>query len=93
MLLCNSQRWAGVPFLVKAGKGLDERMAEVRVHFKPKAYNSNLYGDLPGNEVRVNCMSLPEEKDKPLWSFCPAACCPTVSYVALCCAAPWSFVA
>ena len=52
MLRIHNERWEGVPFLMKAGKGLDERMAEVRVHFKPKAYNSNLYGDLPGNEVR-----------------------------------------
>ena len=29
-----------MPFLMKAGKGLDERMAEVRVKFKPKPYNS-----------------------------------------------------
>ena len=29
VLHVENQRWSGVPFLMKAGKGLDERMAEV----------------------------------------------------------------
>jgi len=35
-LKVNNDRWQGVPMLFTAGKGLDERMAEVRVRFKPK---------------------------------------------------------
>ena len=31
VLKVNNDRWSGVPFLMKAGKGLDERMAEVIV--------------------------------------------------------------
>ena len=38
-LRINSPRWKGVPFLMSAGKGLDARMTEVRVHFQ----------DVPGN--------------------------------------------
>lgn len=39
VLRVNNDRWSGVPFLMKAGKGLDERLAEVRVHFKQQPYN------------------------------------------------------
>jgi len=35
----NNERWAGVPFILSAGKALDERKCEVRIQFK----------DLPGN--------------------------------------------
>jgi len=38
-----------VPFLFRAGKGLDERMAEVRVTFKPQAFNQLVLG--PANEL------------------------------------------
>merc|ERR1711920_546479 len=30
VLQINNERWQGVPFVMKAGKGLDERMCEVR---------------------------------------------------------------
>ena len=36
VLRVENERWSGVPFLMKAGKGLDERMAEVRIKFKPQ---------------------------------------------------------
>ena len=41
---------------MKAGKGLDERMAEVRVRFKPQAYNGCVKGhdgpaEQQGNEL------------------------------------------
>lgn len=29
----NNTRWAGVPFLMKAGKALDKRIAEIRIQF------------------------------------------------------------
>jgi glucose-6-phosphate 1-dehydrogenase len=45
-----NERWSGVPFLMKAGKGLDERMAEVRIHFKPKPYNGLMHS-AAGNEL------------------------------------------
>jgi glucose-6-phosphate 1-dehydrogenase len=34
ILHVHSPRWRGVPFLISAGKGLDARMTEIRVHFK-----------------------------------------------------------
>eukprot|EP00475_Leptophrys_vorax_P007655 TRINITY_DN1484_c0_g1_i1.p1 TRINITY_DN1484_c0_g1~~TRINITY_DN1484_c0_g1_i1.p1 ORF type:complete len:620 (-),score=175.14 TRINITY_DN1484_c0_g1_i1:51-1826(-) len=35
VLRVNNSRWEGVPFILKAGKALNERKAEVRVQFKP----------------------------------------------------------
>ena len=39
MLYIDNDRWKGVPFVVSAGKGLDERRAEVRVQFRKPANN------------------------------------------------------
>jgi len=33
-LFIDNTRWAGVPFMMKAGKALDKRMAEIRVQFR-----------------------------------------------------------
>jgi glucose-6-phosphate 1-dehydrogenase len=33
-LSVNTPRWAGVPFIMKAGKALDERKSEMRIQFK-----------------------------------------------------------
>jgi len=40
VLSVDNERWRGVPFLIRAGKGLDESLAEVRVTFRRKAYNA-----------------------------------------------------
>ena len=39
VLSVDNERWRGVPFLLTAGKGLDERLCEVRVRFRPQPYN------------------------------------------------------
>ncbi|KAJ1469054.1 hypothetical protein T484DRAFT_1853016 [Baffinella frigidus] len=31
----NNARWAGVPFVLVAGKALDEKLVDIRVQFKP----------------------------------------------------------
>jgi glucose-6-phosphate 1-dehydrogenase len=36
----NTARWRGVPFLFTAGKGMDERVCELRVRFKPQPHNA-----------------------------------------------------
>merc|ERR1719335_1594901 len=36
VLSVDNERWRDVPFLVSAGKGLDESLAEVRVMFRKK---------------------------------------------------------
>ena len=55
VLEVQNERWAGVPFMMKAGKGLDERKAELRIRFKPQTYNAIMTPrgspPLPGNEL------------------------------------------
>jgi len=40
VLSVDNERWKGVPFLMRAGKGLNERLAEVLITFKRQDYNS-----------------------------------------------------
>jgi glucose-6-phosphate 1-dehydrogenase len=40
VLNIDNERWRGVPFLMRAGKGLNERLAEVVITFKRQSYNS-----------------------------------------------------
>jgi glucose-6-phosphate 1-dehydrogenase len=64
----NNERWAGVPFVMRAGKALNERKVEVRIQFH---YSTTLYGDRddifknelvfriqPHETVYMKCMSL-----------------------------------
>ena len=46
VLYINNARWAGVPFVLKAGKALNERKAEVRIQFRSPA--SGLFGGMAG---------------------------------------------
>eukprot|EP01065_Artemidia_motanka_P035479 TRINITY_DN43382_c0_g1_i1.p1 TRINITY_DN43382_c0_g1~~TRINITY_DN43382_c0_g1_i1.p1 ORF type:complete len:845 (+),score=308.68 TRINITY_DN43382_c0_g1_i1:55-2589(+) len=48
-LQIDNDRWRGVPFLMKAGKALNERMCEVRVTFKSAA--GGLFGGVAPNEL------------------------------------------
>eukprot|EP00472_Partenskyella_glossopodia_P014369 CAMPEP_0197542034 /NCGR_PEP_ID=MMETSP1318-20131121/67489_1 /TAXON_ID=552666 /ORGANISM="Partenskyella glossopodia, Strain RCC365" /LENGTH=592 /DNA_ID=CAMNT_0043101271 /DNA_START=21 /DNA_END=1799 /DNA_ORIENTATION=+ len=47
----DNDRWRGVPFLVSAGKALDERKCEVRIRFK--AEESRIFGQLGTNELVI----------------------------------------
>jgi len=61
----DNERWRGVPFVMRAGKGLDERMSEVRVTFKKKAYNAMVPGEAnelvmriqPDESIYMKCMN------------------------------------
>ena len=54
LLQVDNTRWRGVPFLMTAGKGLDERLCEVRVRYKQKPHNK-LIAQLNGRfEMRSN---------------------------------------
>lgn len=48
-----NERWRGVPFLMRAGKGLDERLAEVLITFKRQAYNSLVPGEPNQLVIRI----------------------------------------
>lgn len=50
-LKVNTQRWQGVPFILKAGKALDEGLVTVRVQFKDAA--GGLFENIPRNELVI----------------------------------------
>ena len=45
----NNERWRGVPFIIKCGKGLDERKCDIRIQFKDVP--DNIYDNCPRNEL------------------------------------------
>ena len=45
----NNARWDGVPFLMKAGKALDQRLAEIRVQFRHVP--GNIFAGKPGGDL------------------------------------------
>ncbi|CAO3651860.1 unnamed protein product [Cunninghamella blakesleeana] len=47
----DNERWEGVPFILKAGKALNEAKVEVRIQFKGVA--GNLYDDTTRNELVI----------------------------------------
>merc|ERR1711953_1401415 len=64
-LQIDNSRWRGVPFMMRAGKGLDERMAEVRITFKGQAFNKLVDGAQnelvmriqPDEAIYLKCMN------------------------------------
>lgn len=62
VLKVHNERWEGVPFVMKAGKGLDERMAEVRITYNEQPNNVALYGDVGTREPNeLVCRIQPDE--------------------------------
>lgn len=52
VLHIQNERWAGVPFILKAGKALEERLTEVRIQLR--SVPGNLFGsDVPRNELVI----------------------------------------
>jgi glucose-6-phosphate 1-dehydrogenase len=55
VLHLHNRRWDGIPFLIQAGKGLDDRMTEIRIRFREVP--GNLYGHsiefFPRNELVI----------------------------------------
>ena len=51
VLHVNNDRWRDVPFIIKAGKGLDTRVNEIRIRFRKKAVNlfADVLPELPNN--------------------------------------------
>jgi len=46
-----NERWDGVPFLIKAGKALNEQKTEIRVQFRD--VTSGIFKDIPRNELVI----------------------------------------
>jgi len=55
ILYVDNARWQGVPFIIKAGKGLDTRRTEIRVQFKVPAAAPAMFGnqDIHPNELVI----------------------------------------
>jgi len=49
VLHVNNDRWRNVPFIVRAGKALDSRLNEVRVHFREAP--GNIFAEAPGENL------------------------------------------
>ncbi|CAH0489513.1 unnamed protein product [Peronospora farinosa] len=61
IMYVNNPRWSGVPFIMKAGKALNERKGEIRVQFRPPPAVEHMF---PGVEIPVQELVLrlqPEE--------------------------------
>lgn len=55
VLHIRNRRWDGVPFLIRAGKGLNSRMTEIRIRFHhvPGNIFANAVGHLANNELII----------------------------------------
>ena len=51
-LYLDNERWSGVPFIIKAGKGLEQRSSIIRLQYK-KAPPQSLFGEQPQNELVI----------------------------------------
>ncbi|KAF1775058.1 S-adenosyl-L-methionine-dependent methyltransferase [Phytophthora cactorum] len=61
IMYVNNPRWSGVPFIMKAGKALNERKGEIRVQFRPPPGAQHMF---PGVKIPVQELVLrlqPEE--------------------------------
>uniref|UniRef100_A0A1I7YLR7 glucose-6-phosphate dehydrogenase (NADP(+)) n=1 Tax=Steinernema glaseri TaxID=37863 RepID=A0A1I7YLR7_9BILA len=55
VLHVNNERWHGVPFFLRCGKGLNERKAEVRIDFYELEEDVAQNGGSDRNEVSIKC--------------------------------------
>ena len=51
-LYVNNERWEGVPFILRAGKALNEQKTEIRIQFRD-VVTSGIFNDMPRNELVV----------------------------------------
>ena len=68
-MFINNSRWDGVPFLLKAGKALKSRTAEIRVQFRHvpgNLYTAKLNQDL---DRAANELVGPSQVANCIWSF------------------------
>eukprot|EP00658_Telonema_sp_P-2_P012944 TRINITY_DN14922_c0_g1_i6.p1 TRINITY_DN14922_c0_g1~~TRINITY_DN14922_c0_g1_i6.p1 ORF type:complete len:227 (-),score=45.43 TRINITY_DN14922_c0_g1_i6:479-1159(-) len=61
ILKIQNQRWDGVPFIMKAGKALNERKAEVRIQFKPAPAVGMLFGGQSFSRNELVMLIQPDE--------------------------------
>ena len=61
VLFIKNPRWDGVPFIIKAGKALNERKAEIRIQFKPAPASKGMFDGQRISENELVMMLQPEE--------------------------------
>lgn len=61
ILHVNNERWEGVPFIIRAGKALNERKAEVRIQYK------DVPGDIFNNEISRNELVVRVQPDEAVY--------------------------
>lgn len=61
VLQVNNTRWAGVPFIMKAGKALDARKAEIRIQFKEAPALAYMFGDCEFSQNELVLRIQPDE--------------------------------
>lgn len=64
VLWVKNQRWDGVPFIIKAGKALNERKAEIRVQFKKAPGANGMFG---GQEISENELVMRLQPDEAVY--------------------------
>jgi len=64
VLWVNNPRWEGVPFIMRAGKALDERKAEVRIQMKDAPGAKAMFD---GQECARNEIVLKVQPDEAIW--------------------------
>lgn len=69
-MLLSACRWDGVPFILKAGKALNERKVEIRIQFRPPAAELNQSLDPLRNELVIR---LQPDEAIYLKIVCPAS--------------------
>jgi len=67
VLKIRNQRWDGVPFIMKAGKALDSRKAEIRIQFKPAPALGMLFS---GQNFSRNELVLRIQPDEAVYLKC-----------------------
>jgi len=60
----NNRRWDGVPFIMKAGKALDQRKAEIRIQFKDAPAVGFMF---PGNPFSRNELVMRIQPDEAVY--------------------------
>ncbi|CDP15216.1 unnamed protein product [Coffea canephora] len=65
-LYIDNARWDGVPFLIKAGRGLGKNRVEIRIHFRHVPGNLYLKNTARNNDLATNELILRDAPDEAI---------------------------
>ncbi|RYY32449.1 hypothetical protein EON62_05345, partial [archaeon] len=75
VLHINNPRWRGVPFILKCGKALNDRKAEIRIQFKQPASSAFGCGASRGLRKRDAARALTQSRARVFWCATPFPPC------------------